>query len=157
MERKMEKTQLTKVIERIIEEADKLLPAYLAEPEDRRISDGNVSLCIVDPNGRVYGKMWGDDKAKRRNTYQTAWRKASQVWLTGVATGKFEELVYTRKTDPYKFGIMHPDLIGWEGGWPVSIGGGIHLAVAVSGMRGEKDTDLVLKTIAASGGAIEEV
>jgi glc operon protein GlcG len=111
-------------------------------------------MCIVNENGQVYGAMWGDDKIKQRNTFQTAWRKASQVWITGVETGKFEELVYTNQIDWSQYGIMKPDLIGWEGGWPVTLTGEIRLAIAVSGMRGEKDTELVAEAVAAVGGAV---
>jgi uncharacterized protein GlcG (DUF336 family) len=152
----MDATQLTNTIEQILQAARKLLPNYLANPVDRAISDGNVSICIVDENGQVYGEMWGDDKVKQRNTFQTAWRKASQVWITGVATGKFEELVYTNQIDWFRYGIMKPDLIGWEGGWPVTITGEIRLAVAVSGMRGEKDTELVVEAVAAIGGVVSK-
>ena len=67
--------------------------------------------------------MWGKDKVRQRHTFQTAWRKASQVWITGVAMGKFEELVYTGKVDLEKYNIQNPDLIGWQGGWPVLIDG----------------------------------
>jgi hypothetical protein len=72
-----------------------LLPAFLANPVDKGISGGNVSMCIADKNGQVCSAVWGDDKIKQRNTFQTAWRKASQVWITGIATDKYEELVYT--------------------------------------------------------------
>jgi uncharacterized protein GlcG (DUF336 family) len=154
---KMDETQLARKIDEIIQTADKLLPGYLEDPADRRLNDGNVSMCIVDENGRVYGTMWGKDKIKQRNTFQTAWRKASQVWITGIATGKFEELVYTNKIEWFKFGIIKPDLIGWEGGLPVTLAGGVHLAVAVSGMRGEKDVELVEKAVAATGGTVYQV
>jgi glc operon protein GlcG len=153
----MDAIQLTEKIDQIIQTASKLLPGYLENPADKNLNDGNVSMCIVDENGQVYGAMWGKDKIKQRNTFQTAWRKASQVWITGIATGKFEELVYTNKIDWAKFGIIKPDLIGWEGGLPVTIDGGIRLAVAVSGMRGEKDVELVVKAAAAVGGTVNQV
>ncbi|MDO9542402.1 MAG: heme-binding protein [Kiritimatiellia bacterium] len=145
------------MIDQIVQTAHKLLPMYLADPADRRINNGNVSICIIDKNGQVYGAMWGNDKVTLRYIFQTAWRKASQVWITGIATGKYEELVYTNKIDWAKYGIMKPDLIGWEGGWPVTLAGGIHLAVAVSGMRGEKDTDLVVKAVTAVGGTANQI
>ncbi len=150
----MENTQLKNKIDQIIQSANKLLPAYLENPMDRGISDGNVSMCIVDENGQVSGKMWGEDKIKRRDTFQTAWRKASQVWITGVATGKYEELVFTNKIDSQKYGIQKPDFIGWEGGWPVKFDDGINLAVAVSGMRGENDTELVVQAVTKAGGKV---
>jgi uncharacterized protein GlcG (DUF336 family) len=147
---------LTSTIDQIIQAAQNLLPKYLADPIDKGISGGNVSLCIVDESGQVHGAMWGEDKIKQRNTFQTAWRKASQVWITGIATGKYEELVYTHRIDSDKFGIMKPELIGWEGGWPVMIEGEHRLAVAVSGMRGQMDTKLVLEAVAAVGGTIKQ-
>jgi uncharacterized protein GlcG (DUF336 family) len=153
----MDAVQLTIKIDEILQTAGNLLPGFLEDPADMRLSDGNVSMCIVDENGRVYGAMWGKDKIKQRNTFQTAWRKASQVWITGIATGKFEELVYTNKIEWFKFGIIKPDLIGWEGGLPVTLEGSVRLAVAVSGMRGEKDVELVLKATAAAGGTVNPV
>lgn len=145
----MKETQpLTQICQQIIEAATKLLPTYLQNHDDMQISKGNVSICIIDENGQVHGCMWGNDKGISRDTYQTAWRKASQVWITGIATGKYEELVYTNQIEWWKFGIMKPDLIGWEGGLPIEIGN-TKLALAVSGMRGESDTEMGLKAVAA--------
>ena len=145
------------VVDQILQAAGNLLPNYLTNPADKGISDGNVSMCIVDEHGHVYGAMWGQDKVRQRNTFQTAWRKASQVWLTGIATGKYEELVFTNQVDSDKHGIMKPDLIGWEGGWPATFEGGIQLAVAVSGMRGEMDTDVAIKAVQTAGGTVTKL
>ena len=150
----MDSTQLQSTIAQIIQSAQDLLPSYLADPVDMGMSDGNISICIVDENGQIYGTMWGSNKIRQRNTFQTAWRKASQVWITGVATGAFEEMVYSHRLDDSQFGIMKPDFIGWEGGWPAIVAGEFHIAVAVSGMRGEKDTALVMEAVAAAGGTI---
>jgi uncharacterized protein GlcG (DUF336 family) len=151
----MESKQMKEIVEQIISSASKLLPTFLANPIDKGISNGNVSMCIIDKNGQVFGIIWGEDKLKGRNTFQIAWRKASQVWITGIPTGKYEELVYSKKIDPSKFGILNPDFIGWEGGWLVNYGDEKFLAVAVSGMRGEKDTELVLQAVHATGGKID--
>lgn len=153
----MDATPLKNKIDQIIQAADKLLPSFLADQVDRDMNDGNVSMCIVDGKGQVYGAMWGADKVKQRNTFLTAWRKASQVWITGIATGKFEELVYTNRIDLSKYGIQKPDLIGWEGGWPVKMSDETHLAIAVSGMRGEKDSELVAQAAATAGGIISSI
>jgi uncharacterized protein GlcG (DUF336 family) len=151
----MEQTQLKKKVEQILQIADQSVQSFLANPIDKGISNGNVSLCIVDENGNVYGKMWGDDKLRQRNTLQTAWRKASQAWITGIPTGKFEELVFTNQIDSMKFGIQKPDFIGWEGGYPATFEEGqVNLAVAVSGMRGETDSAMVAKVVTAAGGKI---
>jgi uncharacterized protein GlcG (DUF336 family) len=150
----MENQKRKLVIDQIIENAARLLPGFLENPIDKGISDGNVSICIVDETGEVHGAMWGTDKLRHRGTFQTAWRKASQVWITGYPTGKYEELVFTNKIDHAKFGIQKPDFIGWEGGWPAEFDGGLHIAVAISGMRGEKDTELVKAAVEKAGGKI---
>ena len=132
---------------RILEAVRALLPEFLADPIDQKQSGGNVSVCIVDGNGQVHGQMFGDDPIRKRATFQTAWRKASQAQITGYATGTFEELVYGKKLDEHPFGISKPDFIGWQGGHPFDIGG-VRIAVAVSGMRGDKDTELVRRAVA---------
>ena len=143
----MENTKIKAILETIISNANKLVPGFLENPLDFKINEGNVSMCIIDMEGRVYGIMWGKDKVRQRQTYQTAWRKASQVWMTGIATGKFEEFVYTGKVDLRKYGIQNPDLIGWQGGWPILIDNELQLAIAVSGMRGETDTEMVSQAV----------
>jgi glc operon protein GlcG len=134
-------------VQGILEAVRALLPHFLEDPVDRQMSGGNVSVCIVDATGQVHGQMFGDDPIRKRNTFQTAWRKASQAQITGHATGTFEELVYGKKLDEHPFGISKPDFIGWQGGHPFDIGG-VRVAVAVSGMRGEKDTELVQRAVA---------
>jgi glc operon protein GlcG len=133
-------------IQAILQAVRRLLPEFLADPIDRQQSGGNVSVCIVDATGRVHGEMFGDDAIRKRGTFQTAWRKASQALITGHPTGTFEELVYAKKLDEHPFGISKPDFIGWEGGHPFEIGG-VRVAVAVSGMRGVKDTELVRRAV----------
>jgi uncharacterized protein GlcG (DUF336 family) len=130
------------------------LPSFLADPQDLNHSGGNVSMCIIDGNGEVHGAMFGQAKLKSRDTYQVAWRKANQVWLSGYPTGRYEELVYSKEVDINASGLMHPELLGWEGGWPVIVNG-IEIAVAVSGMRGESDSALVFASIKAVGGVVK--
>src|SRR3954452_22162007 len=139
-------------VQRILDAVRALLPEFLADPVDRNMSGGNVSVCIVDAGGQVHGQMFGDDPIRKRGTFQTAWRKASQAQITGYATGTFEELVYGKKLDEHPFGISKPDFIGWPGGHPFDIGG-VRVAVAVSGMRGEKDTELVQRAVAIATAA----
>jgi uncharacterized protein GlcG (DUF336 family) len=153
---RMDDTQLTQKIEQLVQEAQTLVPKYLADKKDWCISEGNVSLCIIDARGRVFGEMWGENKLRMRNTFGTAWQKASQVWITGYPTCKYEELIYTNKLDWGKFGIIKPDFVGWEGGYPVTLKGDIKLAVAFSGMRGESDSAVVKKIVAAVGGKISK-
>ncbi|NOU35432.1 MAG: hypothetical protein HOO88_01455 [Kiritimatiellaceae bacterium] len=149
----MSTVRLSDKIDQILQEAGKRLPVFLEDPADRG-SEGNVSMCIIDENGHVYGTMWGENKVKRRGSFQVAWRKASQVWMTGIATGKYEELVYSKQIDPSKYGIMHPDFIGWEGGLPVMLADGTRLSAGVSGMRGQSDLNLIIQSVTAVGGKV---
>jgi glc operon protein GlcG len=139
-------------VHKILEAVRALLPEFLEDPVDRQMSGGNVSVCIVDASGQVHGQMFGDDPIRKRSTFQTAWRKASQAQITGHATGTFEELVYGRKLDEHPFGISRPDFIGWQGGHPFDVAGA-RVSVAVSGMRGDKDTELVRRAVARAMGA----
>jgi hypothetical protein len=61
-----------------------LISEYLKVEEDRKISNGNVAICVITADGSVYGKMYGNDKPRLRQIYKIAWTKASQVWLTGI-------------------------------------------------------------------------
>lgn len=143
----MEPTKLSSVIEKIINAVEKQIPHYMDNPADRSISEGNVAMCIIDADGRVFGKLFGNDKAKSRGFYNVAWKKASQVWITGYATGKFEELVYAKKISCEQFGISKPDLIGWEGGQLVNIDKDTDLAIGFSGFRGENDLEIVANAV----------
>jgi uncharacterized protein GlcG (DUF336 family) len=144
----MEQTRLASIIGRIIDSVESRIPEYMKNPADRNISEGNVALCIIDSEGRIYGKLFGKDKARRRGFYDVAWKKASQVWLSGYATGKFEELVFAKKVNCEQFGISKPDLIGWEGGQLVKIDDETNLAIGFSGFRGENDLEIVTKAVA---------
>jgi glc operon protein GlcG len=65
--------------------------------------------------------------------------KPLQVWLTGYATGAYEKLVYNGDLDADKFGIPHPEFIGWLGGMEAKTASGERLILAFSGVRGEQD------------------
>ena len=41
-------------IEKLITSIEELVPVYMAIPEDYAKSNGVVSLCIIDEDGRVY-------------------------------------------------------------------------------------------------------
>jgi uncharacterized protein GlcG (DUF336 family) len=144
---KMEKAKLGLVIEKIIEKVEENIPEYMKDPADRSISEGNVAICIIDKQGRIFGKLFGTDKNKSRGFYNVAWKKASQVWITGYDTGKFEELVYSKKISCEQFGLSKPDLIGWEGGQLVKINNDVDLAVGFSGFRGHHDLEIVKKAV----------
>jgi len=143
----MERAKITAIIESIINNVEKRIPEYMKDPADRNISEGNVAICIIDKQGRIYGKLFGNDKNRSRGFYNVAWKKASQVWITGYATGKFEELVYSKKISCEQFGLSKPDLIGWEGGQPVKINEEVELAIGFSGFRGHHDLEIVSKAV----------
>src|SRR3990172_7374703 len=112
---------MSAVIEKILSNITALVPEYLNIPEDKEMSKGCSSVCIIEEDGTVHGKMFGTDKTRMRHTFKTAWTKASQVWMTGMKTGEFEKRVFSGELDENKFGVSKPDLIGWEGGQPVTL------------------------------------
>jgi glc operon protein GlcG len=134
-------------IEKIIEIITSLLPQYMEDPIDSKITDGNAALCIIDEQGNVYGKLYGDDKVRSRRTYQIAWTKASQVWITGMATGEYEKKVFNGEIDERIYGISRPDFIGWQGGQPVALKDGSKLSVGFSGFRGISDIEIIKKAL----------
>ena len=79
-------------------------------------------------------------------------RKVIQVWSTGYATGRFEELVYGGQLDDSVFGINRPDFIGWPGGVPLLLPDGTLIAAAFSGFRGKKDVEIIERAAATIPG-----
>ena len=131
----------------IIDKVTQLVPEYMNIEEDRIKANGNVAICIIDPQGMVYGKMFGEDKIALRERYRVAWLKASQVWITGIKTGEYEKLAFNNQIDEKKFGIKRPDYIGWEGGQPITLADGTTLAVGFSGFRSATDLEIVIKAL----------
>lgn len=144
----MESAVIAETIEKIIEEVEKLIPHYMQNEEDKRIANGNVSVCIIDPAGRVSGRMFGTNKIRARESFRVAWTKASQVHITGMKTGEYEKLAFNNVLDEQKFGIERPDYIGWEGGQPITLRDGTVFAVGFSGFRGVVDLEIVVKALA---------
>ncbi len=144
----MESARLLETIEKIIAEAEKLIPFYMQNEEDKRIANGNVSVCVIDPEGKIYGRMFGSNKIRSRESFRVAWTKASQVHITGMKTGEFEKLAFNNQVDERKFGIERPDYIGWEGGQPITLADGTVLAVGFSGFRGVVDLEIIVKALA---------
>jgi uncharacterized protein GlcG (DUF336 family) len=104
----------------------------MKDPADARISNGNVAVCIIDESGQVYmEKCLGPDKPRLRQSFRVAWTKASQVWLTGVKTGEYEKMVFNGEVEENANGIENPDLIGWEGGQPLTLANGEKLSVGL--------------------------
>ena len=134
-------------IEKLIANIEKLVPVYMAIPEDFAISGGNASLCIIAEDGRIYGKIFGTNKLRGRETYQIAWTKASQVWITGYNTFEYEKMVFNGEIDYHTFGLRMPDFIGYKGGQAVTLPDGTKLSVGFSGFRGTTDLEIVLKAL----------
>ena len=136
-----------KEIEQLLATIEALVPVYMAIPEDQAKSKGVASLCMIGEDGQVYGKIFGTDKLRGRDSFKIAWTKASQVWITGFKTNEYERMVFTDQIDYHTFGIPLPDLIGYEGGQPITLRDGTKLAVGFSGFRGTSDLEIVLKAM----------
>lgn len=143
----MKTEEMDTIINNLFNKIGTLIPAYMKVPEDECISHGNVAACIIDEKGLVYGKMYGEDLAKLRQSYKVAWTKASQVWLTGVKTGVYERMVFNKEVGENANGIEAPDLIGWEGGQPMVMKNGTKISVGFSGFRGTTDLEIMVKAL----------
>jgi len=137
--------QLRQSIHKIIDNLTELIPTYKESKIDWIITEGNVAVCIIDDAGNVYGKIWGENKIKGRRVYDIAYRKASQVWITGYKTGEFERLVFTDQINYRDFGIDLPDLMGWEGGQPIQLDTETKIYCGFSGFKGVTDVAIVKK------------
>ena len=135
--------KLQQVISGMFESISAQIPSYKDSAADWNISDGNVSVCIIDDAGSIYGKIWGNDKLRGRRFYDVAYRKASQVWITGYKTGEYERLVFSDKLNYKDFGIELPDLMGWEGGQPIQLDAETRISCGFSGFRGVNDLAIV--------------
>lgn len=144
----MNHNEIVTVVDKLLSVIEELVPVYMAVPEDLAISKGTVSVCIIDETGQIYGKIFGSDKLRGRDSFKIAWTKASQVWITGYPTGDYEKLVFSDKLDHHQFGINMPDLIGWIGGQPITLKDGTKLSIGFSGFRGTTDLEIVTKALA---------
>jgi glc operon protein GlcG len=138
---------MQKLIQRIFESIERQIPFYMNIQEDSQISQGNLAVCIIDEDGMVHGKLFGNHKPRLRQSYKIAWTKASQVWLTGVKTGEYERMVFNKQVEENGNGIDAPDLIGWEGGQPLLTINGTLLSVGFSGFRGKTDLEIMAKAL----------
>lgn len=148
----MENSGKPSVAEMLVDEVARLVPAFLEDPVDRKMSNGNAAVCVIDEKGRIGGRIFGSDKGRARWCFGIASRKVAQVFVTGYATGRFEELVYAKQLDDGPFGINRPDFIGWQGGVPLRLADGSLIAAAFSGFRGEKDVEIIERAAAAVPG-----
>ena len=137
--------------QQLVDEVTKMLPEFLQDPVDFEISKGNVAVCIIAPDGSTCGRIFGGDKSRGRFSFGIVNRKAMQVWSTGYATGRFEQLVFSGQLNEGPFGINKPDFVGWEGGVPLLTEDGSLVAAAFSGMRGTKDIEIVGRAAAKVG------
>ena len=128
-------------------EIERLIPFYMQDAADKNIANGNVAVCIIADDGTVLGRMFGKDKPRLRQSYKVAWTKASQVWLTGVKTGEYEKMVFNQLVEENGNGIEAPDLIGWQGGQPLTLPDGSKLSVGFSGFRGVVDLEIMVKAL----------
>ena len=142
--------EINDFIYKVFQAIEKMIPVYMDDPLDKNISSGNVAVCIIAEDGQVYGKMFGTNKPRLRQSYRVAWTKASQVWLTGVRTGEYERMVFNKEVGENANGIEAPDLIGWEGGQPINCADGTTYAVGFSGFRGTSDIEIMLRAFAAA-------
>ena len=143
----MTNLEIKNCVSELMEEIEKTLPIYMQNPIDSAKNDGNVSICIIDPDGNVYGKMYGDRKITQRWTYNIAWTKASQVWITGMKTGEYEKKLFNNEIPEEQQLIETPDLLGWPGGQPVTLKDGTVLSIGFSGFRGEIDLEIVITAL----------
>ncbi len=143
----MNPSETAAAIGKLIGIIETLIPEYSSNKEDS-FSEGNVAVCILDGQGNVFGKIWGTDKIKGRQFANLAWKKATQVWITGMKTGEYETRLYAKEFDEGKYGINKPDLIGWEGGQPVMLREGTSLSVGFSGFRGFNDLEIIQRAVA---------
>ncbi len=144
----MKNSDLEKLISNVFEELGQLIPSFKTSPDDWGISDGNVAVCIITEEGKIFGKLFGNDKIRQRGFFRIAWNKASQVWITGHKTGDYEKIVFGGGVDPEVYSpIELPELIGWVGGQPVKIDDDTTLAIGFSGFRGFNDIAIVKKAV----------
>ncbi|MEO6001964.1 MAG: hypothetical protein ABIZ04_00595 [Opitutus sp.] len=131
--------------QQLVDAVTLLVPNFLEDPIDREMSKGSAALAVIDASGRMHGQIFGGHSAKARWCFGIANRKVMQVWTTGYATGRFEELVFSGQLDDSPFGIERPDFIGWQGGVPLMTDDGALVAAAFSGFRGVKDIEIIVR------------
>jgi glc operon protein GlcG len=143
----MKAAELENFINQLFLEIEHKIGGFKDSPDDWNISQGNVAMCIITEEGRIYGKLFGSQKLKQRQFFNVAWKKASQVWITGHKTGDYEKIVFGGTMDPESSPIELPDLIGWVGGQPIKVDEDTTLAIGFSGFRGFNDIGIVEQAV----------
>ena len=123
------------------------LPEFLSDPEDFAIAQGNLVFVAISEKGQVFGRFWGTDPVRQRGSANVAWAKANQVKLTRTPTGAYERDVWAGRRNWWEYGIPLPEFIGWEGGLPATLEDGTFVALALSGLRQDKDCALLLRAL----------
>jgi hypothetical protein len=136
----------------LIAEVEALLPRYNELPEDFAHNKGNAAVAIIGPEGDYYGRMFGSTRSTAMQCARIAMKKATQVWITGLATGEFERRAFAGELDESAYGIQRPDYIGWLGGIPALTKEGVKLALAFSGYSGESDVEILELALGKLGG-----
>jgi uncharacterized protein GlcG (DUF336 family) len=139
--------QSMEIIENILAAINELVPEYRKNPVDQAKGAGHCAVCIIEEDGTIHGKMFGEDKNRLRNLFRVAWMKASQAWITGMKTGEYEKKVFNGEVNADLYGIILPDLIGWEGGQPVRLKNGKTIFAGFSGFTSKSDLEIVLKAV----------
>ncbi|WP_394748845.1 hypothetical protein [Spongiimicrobium salis] len=140
----MTQEQLRIAINALFNALENEVKTYETSPEDWNICQGNVAVCLITDDGDSYGRFFGHDKLLQRASYATAYKKASQVWITGYHTNDYEKMVFDGQVDPEEFSpIELPDLIGWLGGQRLQMSDTITVSVGFSGFRGFNDVKIV--------------
>ena len=143
----MTNIEIEDFINKLFVEIEHEIIKFKNNPADWNISQGNVAMCIITEDGKIYGKLFGSDKLKQRQFFNVAWKKASQVWITGHKTGDYEKIVFGGGMDPEDSPIELPDLIGWVGGQPIKINEKTTLSIGFSGFRGFNDIGIVQEAV----------
>jgi hypothetical protein len=138
--------------EQLVTHVIRLFPEFLKDPIDQKMSMGHAAVAVIEPDGRIRGHIFGTDKTRGKRCFEVVNRKVVQVWSTGYATGRFEELIFSRKLDETAFAFQKPDFIGWEGGVPLLTPDGQIIAAAFSGFRGTKDIEIIERAAASVPG-----
>ena len=71
---------LSLTILKILGNIEALLPQYMAIEEDRLKANGSVSACIMDADGNIYGRIFGEDKVLGRERQNV--KKPSFIYKT---------------------------------------------------------------------------
>jgi glc operon protein GlcG len=122
-----------------------------ANEDDKRIANGSCAICIIDSEGMIYGKLYGNNVIRAREAYRVAWTKQARFISPDTKRVNSKSWHSIKKIDEKSFGIERPDYIGRVGGQPLVLKNGTKLSVGFSGFRGIIDLEIVNKAIEKLG------